>query len=109
SNVTITAQLADANNNPVATSGQVVTWSSTNGGSFSAGTSNTDGSGVATITFTTSTTAGTAHTVTATTGGNTGTTATFTTVAGAAAKYVVTPTSTGPVAGTDVTVTAQLA
>ena len=64
--VTITAQLADANDNHIATAGRVVTWSKTGaGGSFSAPTSTTDTSGIATVTFTTSTTAGTAYTVTA--------------------------------------------
>src|SRR5439155_887684 len=64
--VTITAQLADTNGNPVSTSSKVITWSSTNGGSFGSATSNTNGSGVATVSFTTSTVAGTVHTVTAT-------------------------------------------
>jgi hypothetical protein len=64
--VTITAQLTDSGGNPVHTSGKVITWSSTNGGSFSAGTSTTDSNGVATVSFTTSTIASTVHTVTAT-------------------------------------------
>ncbi|MGI8925255.1 MAG: hypothetical protein ACR2HN_01250, partial [Tepidiformaceae bacterium] len=55
-NVTITAQLADANNDPVATSGLVVTWTKSDaGGTFSATTSTTNVSGIATVTFTTST------------------------------------------------------
>ncbi len=79
-NVTITAQLADANGNPVSTPGQTITWGSTNGGSFSPATSDTDGSGQATVTFTTDVTAGTVE-VTATTGGITGTSPTITTTA----------------------------
>jgi large repetitive protein len=110
SSVTITAQLADANDNPVAIPGAVVTWNSTNGGSFSSPTSATDGSGVATVSFTTSTVAGTEHTVTATDGeGRTGTSPVITTVAGGAAIYVVTSSDHGPVAGRSVTIMAQLA
>jgi VCBS repeat-containing protein len=88
--VTITAQLTDANDNPVATENLTVTWTSTNGGSFASPTSLTDASGVATIDFTTSTTAGTTHTVTATDGGGlAGTSGSFSTVAGALAAFVV--------------------
>src|SRR5207302_5955068 len=61
STVTITAQLADTNNNSVASTGRTVTWSSTGGGSFAAGTSTTDSSGVATVAFTVSSVAGTTH------------------------------------------------
>ncbi len=65
--VTITAQLADASNNPVSTSGKTVTWSkSGNGGSLSAPTSSTNSSGVASVVLTTSTTIGTTHSVIAT-------------------------------------------
>jgi hypothetical protein len=69
-NVTVTAQLADASDNPVGTLGLVITWSSTGaGGSFSSPTSTTDAGGAATVTFTVSTTPTTVHTVTATDGG----------------------------------------
>jgi hypothetical protein len=72
--VTITAQLADASGNAVPTSGIVVTWSKTGtGGSFSAATSTTNSSGVATVTFTVNNATGTVHTVTASGGGFTGT------------------------------------
>ena len=82
--VTVTAQLADANHNPVSTPGRIITWSSTNGGSFSSGTSTTNASGQATVTFTASTTAGVTHVATATDGSSiTGTTAGITTIAGA--------------------------
>ena len=66
--VTITARLADQYNNPVATWGVAVTFTKTGaGGSFSgANPATTNGSGVATITFTTGTPAGTVYTVTAT-------------------------------------------
>ena len=107
--VTITAQLADNGNNPVTTASLVVTWSSTNGGSFASPTSTTDAGGVATISFTTNTTAGTVHVVTGTDGNAvTGSSANVTTTVGAAAKYVVTSGSSGPVAGAAVTITAQL-
>ncbi|MHA8071868.1 invasin domain 3-containing protein [Aquirufa ecclesiirivi] len=108
--VTITAQLADANNNPVATSGQTVTWTKSNAnGSFASATSTTNGSGVATIVFTSHTVSGTATTVTATTSAISGTSGTITTVAGTATKYLVTSSSSSPVAGATVTITAQLA
>ena len=86
-NVFVTAQLADANGNPVATSGKTVTWSSSGGGSFSAPTSATNGSGLASVQFTTNSAAGTAHTVTATDGDTfTGSSAVFTTTAGSFVK-----------------------
>ncbi len=66
--VTITAQLTDAFGNAVPTSGVIVTWSSTNGGVFSAPTSTTNASGVATVTFTTDPGVGVQHVVTATDG-----------------------------------------
>ena len=111
SNVTITAQLVDAHNNDVSTAGNVVTWTKSDvNGSFSAATSNTNASGIATITFTTHTASGTATTVTATDVALlTGTSASITTTAGVATKYIVTSNSYGPAAGSDVTVTAQLA
>ncbi len=73
--MTITAQLADAANVAVPTSGLVVSWSKTGaGGSFSSATGTTNASGIATVTFTVGTTTGTIHTVTATSpGGITGT------------------------------------
>jgi adhesin/invasin len=109
-NVTISAQLTDQYGNPVATSGITVTWSKVGtGGSLSTATSTTNGSGIATVTLTTGTTAGVAYTVTATDGSSrTGTTPTITTVAGAASKYVVTASTYAPVAGSQVTVWAQL-
>ncbi len=108
--VTITAQLADVNNNPVSTSGLTVTWSNTGaGGSFGSGTSTTNGSGVATVSFTTSTTAGTIHTVKGDDGTDNGTTSNITTVPAGPVKYIVTSSSYSPVAGTAVTITAQLA
>ncbi|MEX2179474.1 MAG: invasin domain 3-containing protein, partial [Gemmatimonadaceae bacterium] len=105
--VTITAQLADANNNSVATAGQVVNWSSTGGGGFASATSATDATGRATMRFGTNTTA-TSHTVTATTSGTTGISPTITPQAGAATNYTVTTSSASPAAGANVTITAQL-
>ncbi|HEU4996224.1 MAG TPA: invasin domain 3-containing protein [Gemmatimonadaceae bacterium] len=108
--VTVRAQLADANNNPIPTAGSVVQFASTNGGSFAPanGQATTDGAGVATITFLTNTTTS-SHTVSATTGGIAGLSAAIVTVAGAATKYIVTPSTTSPVASSVVTVSAQLA
>lgn len=110
-NVTITAQLADASNIPVLTSGLTVTWSKSDShGSFASSTSTTNSSGIATVTFTTYTVSGTSTTVTATDGGAlTGTSSSITTVAGAAAKYLVTSSSYSTTAGSDVTISAQLA
>ena len=64
--VTLTAQLTDQYNNPVATSGLRVRWSKTGrGGWFTSTRTNTNASGIATTTFTTSSTVGRVHTVTA--------------------------------------------
>lgn len=105
--VTISARLADANRNPVATAGNIVTWSSTGGGSFGTATSTTDAAGIATVTFTTNTDA-TPHAITATTGAVTGTSGQINPVAGAATGYVVRPGTTSPAAGSNVIVAAQL-
>ncbi|MEX2154943.1 MAG: invasin domain 3-containing protein, partial [Gemmatimonadaceae bacterium] len=107
--VTIRAQLADVNNNAVATAGNTVQFSSTNGGSFNPanGQASTDATGVAQITFTTSN-AVASHTIKAETGGLTGTSAAINSVASGPTAYVVTPASTSPVAGSIVTITAQL-
>ncbi|HEX3224465.1 MAG TPA: invasin domain 3-containing protein [Gaiellaceae bacterium] len=67
SGVTITAQLADQNDNPTGVAGKTITWSKTGpGGSFSSPTSVTNASGVATVTFTTGPSAPATYTVTAT-------------------------------------------
>ncbi|MHC4832982.1 MAG: invasin domain 3-containing protein [Planctomycetota bacterium] len=110
---TISAQLADANDNAVSTAGEVVTWSTTfTGGSFASATSTTDASGVATVVFTTPTTVA-SGTVTATSGTApntiTGTSASITSVAGTAAKYLVTASTSSPTAGGTTTISAQLA
>ena len=111
--VTITAQVADVNGNPVALAGEDVTWSKSNpNGSFASATSRTNSDGIATVVFTTHNVAGTATTVTAIVGAGVfvnGTTPTITTVAGAANKYVVTSSSYSPTAGSPVTITAQVA
>ena len=107
--ITATAQLADVNNNVVRTAGQSVTWTSTNGGSFTPPTSSTDANGVATVSFTTSTQAGTTHVITATTGSLTGSASPIQTVAPTAsvARYVVASSNPTPVVGTQVTISAQ--
>jgi hypothetical protein len=94
--VTITAQLANSAGTAIATSGVVVTWSSTGtGGSFSSATSTTNASGIATVTFTVSATTGTVHTVTATGGGFTGTSSNIT-VSAIANAAVITITTSAP-------------
>ena len=93
--VTISAQMADSQGNPVATAGQTVTWSKSDAnGSFASATSTTDGNGIATVQFTTHTVAGTATTVMATDGNNyTGSSPPITTVAGAASVTTSTITA----------------
>ena len=83
SNVTITAQLSDANNNPVRTASNIVTWSKSDvNGTFATATSTTNGSGIASVVFTTHTVAGTSTTVTGTDAGTlTGTSSAITTTA----------------------------
>ena len=80
--VTISAQLTDANGNPVSTAGHVVTWTkSDTHGSFATPTSTTDANGIATVVFTTHTVAGTVTTVTGTDAGSlTGISSSITTV-----------------------------
>ena len=70
STVTITAQLADSNDNHVSTPAQTITWSSTNGGSFGSPTSQTNASGTATVSFKVSGIVGTLHLITATDNNN---------------------------------------
>ena len=86
--VTITAQLADAQGNAVQTAGRTVTWSKTGSdASFSAPTSITNASGIATVTLTTDF-ANVAHVITATDAqGKTGNSAAVTSVVG---PYTVT-------------------
>ncbi len=107
--VTVHAQLADADGNPVSTAGNSVAWTcSGSGGSFTTTPTSTDSSGIATATFTTGTTVGT-YTVTATTGAMAGTSTDITSIAGEATKYVVTSTDVRPAPGAQVTISAQLA
>lgn len=88
--VTITAQLATDSGTAVHEAGRVITWSSTNGGSFSSPTSVTDATGVATVDFTVSTIAGTQHVVTGTdTLTIAGSSDTITTVPGTAVSMVI--------------------
>jgi hypothetical protein len=65
--VAVTAQLADANANAVATSGRTVTWSvaGESGGAFTPATSPTASSGAALTSYTTGTSIGTSYTITA--------------------------------------------
>ncbi len=89
SSVTITAQLVDQYNNPIATLGVPVTFSKTPTGSGALGgaSPSTNAAGTATVTLTTDTTVGTVYAVTATsTGSRTGTTPAITTIAGTPAK-----------------------
>jgi adhesin/invasin len=102
--------VTDAFNNPVA--GVAVTFAVAPGsGSVTGASGITNASGVTTVgNWTLGTTAG-ANTLTATSAGLTGSPVAFTAtgLAGPATKYVVTSSSYGPVAGTAITLTAQLA
>ena len=108
--VTITGQLSDLYGNAAPVAGRVVTWtSSVSGGSFSAPTTTTNASGVATVTYTVGPSAGVAYTIGATDNEfNTGQTPVMVSKAGAAAKYVVTPAATDPPAGSTISIQAQL-
>jgi adhesin/invasin len=100
--VTITAQLADANGNPVALAGKVVTWSAGGSGTLGAISSTTNASGLATVSFTTGPVAGAGYTVSATDDSAPplgGTSAAFTTVAGAANHLHFSSASTDLAAG----------
>ena len=109
SDVTVDAQLADANGNAVTEAGHTITWSKTgSGGSFGSPTSTTNASGHAAVTFTTGTVAGTVYTVTADDGTHTGTSPSFTSTPGPATHYSVDSSASAPTAGADVTITAQL-
>jgi hypothetical protein len=95
--ITISAQLSDANNAPVATSGGTVTWTSTGvPGTFGAATSVTDASGVATVGFTAGTVAGEV-TIRATDESGVAGSHTVTVTPGPAVKlgFVTQPTNTG--------------
>ena len=88
--LTITAQLSDANGNAAVSAGHTVTWSSsTSGGSFASATATTNGSGVASVIYTTPTTPA-SFTITATESASlTGTSPTLTTTAGGTPTSVV--------------------
>ncbi|KAF0151708.1 MAG: putative S-layer protein [Ignavibacteria bacterium] len=109
SNVIINAQLKDKYDNNVLTEGKVVSWSSTNGGSFVSTTSNTNTLGLASIVFSTNKVVGTKHIITATDDAAvTGNSNEFTTVFSPPTKYIVTASKDNPDAGEQITLTAQL-
>ncbi|HEX8692646.1 MAG TPA: Ig-like domain-containing protein, partial [Longimicrobium sp.] len=102
----LTATVLDKQNNPLP--GIAVTWSSTNGGSFTTTTGTTNASGQATTTFTVDSVAGVAHVVTAAASNKSGT-STLTVVAGAAAKLAFTQQPTSTAAGSAITPAVQVA
>ncbi|MCK9279011.1 MAG: hypothetical protein M0P71_00055 [Melioribacteraceae bacterium] len=110
--VTISAQAVDSFGNEIPIIGKVITWSSTNDGAFASPTTTTDANGKATVVFTTKNVPNTEHIITATdnsTPSFTGNSPKIKTVAGPPAKYLVTLSTNNPAAGSQVTVTAQLA
>ena len=88
--VTISAQLRDTTGAILATSGRVVTWSSSNGGSFSTATSTTNSAGVASVSFTVSATGSITHIVTATDSGG---------IIGHSSEIIVAPAAGGGTGG----------
>ena len=106
--VTIGAQLQDTFGNDVSTIGNIITWSSNNGGSFGTNTSTTDINGLATVTYTTTTVVETVKITATDTTPLTGTTPAINVVVGVPAKYFVTTSSVSPVAGAAVTISAQM-
>jgi len=110
-NTTVTAQLKDTWNNNSETQGVIITWTSSNGGSFSEATSNTDNTGKATVTFTPLTVAGTVTKVkgtAATTPVIFAESGNVTTLTAAPAKYIVTSNDYNPFVNALVNITAQL-
>lgn len=111
-NITVTAQLLDQYNNPLLVAGKSITWTSTNGGSFTPGVSTTDANGIATTSFEVNQISGTTHLITATDNSTPtaliGTSNPITTIAGEPDKYVVTSSNYNPLVGTEVTISAQL-
>jgi len=112
SNVTITAQLTDENGNSLSTSNKIITWSKTGtDGIFNSATSTTDGTGKATVIFTVGQITGTIYNITATDNSSpaiTGISGNITVIAGPAAKYEVNSSDINPIAGSNVTINAQL-
>ncbi len=102
---TITVQLKDALGNNLAGSGGTVTLGTT-AGSLGSVTDNSDGTYTATLTS--STTAGSATITGALNSSALSNSTSVTFVAGPATKYLVTSSSYGPIAGSAVTITAQL-
>lgn len=105
SRTTITVQLRDANGNALSTSGGTVVITAT-AGTLSATTDNHDGTYVATLT---APNAPSAATVGATLNGTPLASAAINFVPSTPTQYVVTSSAASPIAGTAVTITAQLA
>ncbi len=111
STITINAQLSDVNGNPVSTAGKVITWNSTNGGSFSSATSVTNANGLATVDFTVVNQSNVNHVVSVSDNSTpqlTGQSNIITTKASAGAGFIVTVSDENPVAGSEISVNAQL-
>ena len=96
--VTINAQLVDANDSPISAAGRIVNWSASGAnGSFSAPTSSTNASGLATVTYTVDTVDGRTATITATDNNSISGSTTVSTLTGSAAKlaFNVQPSAAG--------------
>ena len=108
--IIVTAQLVDANDQPLRESGRSVTWiSEPGGGHVDPVTSVTGADGIASTAFTTDTIAGVVHRVLARDShAIQGVTERITTVAGPPATYNVVPSTFNPVVGSTLLVSAQL-
>src|SRR5579862_3870906 len=108
--VVVSAQLVNASGDPRSTPGRAVSWSKSGGpGVLSSLSVPTDANGTATVTVTTGIVAGEQFTVTASdNAGSFGTSPTVVSVAGPPTHYVFTANSTTGIAGSSVSITAQL-
>ncbi len=110
STITLTAQLADANRNAIASGGRLVKWrKSVLSGAFSSATSITDGNGLATVSFTFGTTANITYLLIADDDSVAGSSSGVTTIALPVSQYLLSFSEPDPPAGAGVTVFAQAA
>ncbi len=111
--ISVNAQLVDANGNPVPFENLEIKWSSTNGGTFSSEVTNTDANGLATTNFTVSNNGGTEHIISVKDNSNpkslVGNSEPIIVNAGTPTQYIVTANNYNPKPGKNVKLTAQLA
>ncbi|MCX7876836.1 MAG: fibronectin type III domain-containing protein [Melioribacteraceae bacterium] len=111
STITINAQLADNNGEPIAIAGKIITWNSSNGGVFSSPTSVTNINGIATVNFTVSNQSNVNYIISAVDNSTpqiTGQSNVISTIPNNIAGFIVNVSNENSVAGTQINVTAQL-